>query len=241
MPTRTHTAEQAGAIVFDVALTAGTIRVTVEDRSAAEVTISTEQDRGPAAEMVRSATITERPGRLTIRVPDPAPVTVTGVQAAGGHRGVTSAGRSNIVFNGTVTAGAIAFGSGAVAIGGASVVVGAPVTVEVRLPLGSSLTARTVAAEVETAGELAAADVTTIAGSILVAAVIRPRLESTSGEVRIDRLTGDGSLKTISGHTRVHAAVECSLRASSISGDIRVSGARVDLDASSVSGRITTR
>lgn len=238
MPTRTHTAEQAGAIVFDVALTAGAIRVTVEDRPSAEVTVSTEQDSGPAADMVQAATFTERPGRLAVRVPD-APATISGgtVHVSRGGRTVISTGS---VFN----AGVLMFGSGVVVNGGAvvgGVVVGSPVTIDVRLPLGSTLVGKTTAADVETYGELAAADVETISGALSIDTVAQPRLRSTSGDIRIARLTGDGRLRTVSGDVRVHAAVECSLSAQSVSGDIRVSGARVDLDASSVSGRITTR
>lgn len=250
--TRTHTAAQTGPLTLDVELTAGTIRVTVEDRDRAEVTVTTAHDAGPTADAVRNASITERAGRLTVRLPKPTSVTQT-VRTSG--RGVSVMQIGGNVYGtvigavfGNIADGTINVSGGDVTVSGGRVSISAAVTVDVRLPLGSSLAADTTSADVETSGELHAADVRTVSGDIDTDAIRLPRLASTSGDITIGRFTGrdiakaHATVSTVSGDVRIHVVTtDSAVYARSVSGDIRITGERTSLDARTVSGRVTVR
>jgi hypothetical protein len=242
--TRTHTAAQAGPLTLDIELTAGMIRVTVEDRHRAEVTITTAQDTGPTAYAVRNATITDGAGHLTVRLPQHTDGGMTQTVHTSG-RGVTVIQSGGTVYGtvvGAIVTGGTFYSGRDVTITSGNVSIGAPITIDVRLPLGSSLTAGTTSADVETFGVLASAEVRTVSGDIRIDSTGPADLRSTSGDIRVAFTGTTARAKTVSGDIRVHALTpDATVHARSVSGDIRVTGTNVDLNARTVSGRVTTR
>jgi len=242
--TREHTAP-VGPVVFDVTTVAADVIVIVEDRPAALVTVTTPADSGPAADAVRATRFTDHPGRVSVRVQEP-----TGIVSTTGRGSAHIVSHGSVTINqvsGNAVVGAV-FGNfnvvnGGIVIGGNMVTSGAPITVEARLPRGSSLTCETTSADVETSGPLTDADVTTISGDIRIDTVRMPRLRTTSGDIRVAQLAGScAALKTVSGDIRITAEqAGASVSARSVSGDIRATGPDIDLDARTVSGRVTTR
>lgn len=227
-----YTATQPGPVTVDLALAAGIIRVHVDNNTHAQITICTTDADGPSADAVNNTHIHEQNGRIIAHVPGTRGVGVInsggGIFVAGDSMSVIQTGYGNAVYvNGVLVQG-----------GGAVVVGGAPIVLDAYLPVGSSLIASTTSADVETSGALDRARVETVSGDIRIGAVASPGLRTTSGGIEIDALSGDADVQTVSGDIRINATVPCYVRASSVSGDVRTSGARIDLDARSVSGRI---
>ena len=237
MPTsRSHTTAQLGPVLFEATTIAAHITVIAEDRPVALITVSTPQDSGPAADAVRYVSFEGGPGVVSVLLEEPANGRESTVVNRNG--GVTVIQTSSAI-HGTVI-GAV-FGSVNIINGG--MVIGAPISIEARLPLGSSLTCESTSGDVGTSGDLVDVDAVTVAGDIRIDAVQLPRLRSTSVDIRVSRLTGTQAIaETVSGDIRIHA--ECPgarVRATSVSGDIQAIGSDIDLDARTVSGRVTTR
>lgn len=230
-------AQRPGPVTLDVDLTAGDIRVHVEDRPHAEVIVSTRDDEGPSADAVHDTRISESGDRLTVRVPRTSGAGGVVIQGGRGVSSIVSTGGASFVQVGGVV-GDVWVNGVRISGGGAVVVGGSPIVVEARLPLGSSLAATSTSTDVEATGRLVAARVQSVSGDITLDAVDRPDLRTTSGDIEIAALHGDADLAAVSGDIRVHADVPCRVRANTVSGDVRVTGARVDLDARSVSGRV---
>lgn len=244
--TRKHTATQAGPVTVDIDLTAGAVRVVVEDREYAEVTAVTTDKEGPSAEAVNGMTVSERGDRLVVRVPDPGGTAGGVTQVTNTRGGVTVVQTAGAVYGtviGAVHGDVVHFGGGGMVISGgrgAIVVGGSPIFVEARLPRGSRLVARTSSADVNTFGLLAGASVTTMSGDVHLEAVGTVDINTMSGDVGVREYAGPGQIKTMSGDITVHAVAETSLRATSMSGSIRTAGKRLALDAQSMSGRVSS-
>ncbi|WP_030439850.1 DUF4097 family beta strand repeat-containing protein [Actinoplanes subtropicus] len=246
---REHTAP-AGPVVFDVTTVAADVIVIVEDRPAALVTVTTSADSGPAADAVRNARFADRPGGVSVRVQEPTGATgSTTVVNRYGRATITQvgivSGGSVIQVGGNIIGGDLNISGGGLVIGGNAAVTGsgAPIVIEARLPLRSSLTCQTTSGDLDTTGELVDAEVTTVSGDIRIGAARMPRLRSTSGDIRVAQLTGSRAVvKTVSGDIRITATQSgATVSARSVSGDIRATGPDIDLDARTVSGRVTTR
>ncbi|MFF5229994.1 DUF4097 family beta strand repeat-containing protein [Dactylosporangium sp. NPDC000521] len=236
MTSRTYTAREFGAVTLDVRVNVGSVRVIVEDREHAEVTLTGPDGNDSAARAVERATIDDHGDHLAVRVPNLESTTVRqhfgGVTQVVGHNAGIVVG---VVYGDVVSIGGMSGGTvvGGVVTGG----VGPLVDIVARLPLGSSLLAETVSASVDVSGALLRAVVETVSGAVHVDAVSAPDLSTVSGRITIDRLIGDGAVKTISGGITVAATDRCNLRAESVSGSIRVTGP-VALSAHTVSGRV---
>ena len=250
--TRTITADQPGTLTLDLALlTAGVITVTAEDdRERAEVVLTTADDEGTAADAINAATVHQDRAHLTVRLPDLGAdnVNSTVIQTGGSVSVIQTAG----VVRGNVTGLSIT-GSGDVFVNGRRIDVtggagtvhvstgSGPIRIEARVPLGSSLAARTQSADVITHGVLHAVTARTMSGDVQLDTVHDFTAKTMSGDVIVDRLTGDGQAKTMSGTVRVDApatgAIPATLSASSMSGDVRTSGA-IQVSARSMSGRV---
>ncbi|MEV0570217.1 hypothetical protein [Dactylosporangium sp. NPDC050588] len=229
---RTYTARECGAITLDVRINVGSVRVIVEDREHAEVTLTSPDGNEPGAHAVERTTIDDHGDHLAVRVPNLEPTTARqhfgGVTQVVGHNVgiVVGVVYGDVVSNGgTVVGGAVTGG------------VGPLVDIVARLPLGSSLLAETVSASVDVSGALLRAVVETVSGAVHVDTVSAPDLSTVSGRITINRLIGDGFAKTISGGIAVAATDRCNLRAESVSGSIRVTGP-IALSAHTVSGRV---
>ncbi|MFF5227325.1 DUF4097 family beta strand repeat-containing protein [Dactylosporangium sp. NPDC000521] len=229
---RTYTAREYGAITLDVRINVGSVRVIVEDREHAEVTLTSPDGNEPGAHAVERATIDDHGDHLAVRVPNLEPTTARqhfgGLTQVVGHNAGIVVG---VVYGDVVSIGGM---SGDAVVGGG---VGPLVDIVARLPLGSSLLAETVSASVDVSGALLRAVVETVSGAVHVDTVSAPDLSTVSGRITINRLIGDGFAKTISGGITVAATDRCNLRAESVSGSIRVTGP-IALSAHTVSGRV---
>ncbi len=246
MPTtRTLTATTPGPINLNASLGAFDLTVIAEKRAHAEVTVFTTDDEGPSADAVNAATLGETGDRLTVRFPQGAGgVTVVsgnshvqighgmvqmnhfgGVFVSGGNYGVISAGRG-VYVNGQRVQGA-AFNM-------------APVAVVARVPVGSSIDAATVSGSVGVSGALGRADIDSTSGSVELGEVRDADVRTVSGAIHVDRVTGRARLNSTSGSIDVTGPATALCSARSVSGSIRGAGG-IDLDASSVSGRVRNR
>jgi hypothetical protein len=118
-----------------------------------------------------------------------------------------------------------------------------PISIEAWLPLGSSLVCETTSGDVGTRGELINVVAVTVSGDIRIDAVRLPRLRTTSGGIRVAQLNGiQATARTVSGDIDIHTVTPgAAVHARSVSGDIRVTGPDIDLNARTVSGCVTTR
>ncbi|MET7424219.1 hypothetical protein [Dactylosporangium sp. NPDC005555] len=232
----TYTAREYGAVTLDVRVNVGSVRVIVEDREYAEVTLTSADGNDAGARAVERTTIDDHGDHLAVRVPNLEASTARqhfgGVTQVVGHNAGIVVG---VVYGDMVSFGSMSGGTvvGAVVTGG----VGPLVDIVARLPLGSSLLAETVSASVGTGGALLRAVVETVSGAVHLDTVAAPDLSTVSGRITIDRLIGDGFAKTISGGITVAATDRCHLHAESVSGSIRVTGP-IALSAHTVSGRV---
>ena len=180
---------------------------------------------------------------------------------------VITAGRRVSIVSGTVTGSVCRLG-GRILVDGVDVTAAAagpaakPARLAVRLPAGSSLTARTGAGQVTTRGELTHIDITstaadvdvdiagtlsarTISGDIRAATIdTTARLHATSGDIRVDAAAGPVTAETVSGDITCCVIETVTVDASSVSGDIDITatrGVRPDVRARPVSGRVRTR
>lgn len=96
------------------------------------------------------------------------------------------------------------------------------IRVEVRVPDDSSLAFRTASADVEAAGRFAEVSGKTASGDVRAVEAERVRVESASGDVRVDEVRGEARVK-------------------SSSGDVTIGRAYGPIDASVVSGDLTVR
>ncbi|GAA2517910.1 DUF4097 family beta strand repeat-containing protein [Pilimelia columellifera] len=231
-----HTSVHVGALTYDVDLPAGTIAVKVDpDADRTTVRVSTIDDIGQAADMVTGATFTETAGRLTVRLPKPPAVTHV-------NGGSISVIQNLGIVTGSVT-GVVIDRFGNVQAGGGTAIVGAvaPIVVEVTVPPGSGLVAAGQSCDVIAVGQLHTAWVNTMSGNVHLDAVFAPEVKSMSGDIRVGHLTGDGRFSTMSGDIHVNAAAPVNVRASSMSGDVTVTGPAATVHARSMSGRVRTR
>ena len=246
---KTHTGTHTGPITLNVRLTAGQIRVVAEDRDRAEIVVSTPDSSGPSAEAVTNTAITETGGHLEVRVPNPGGTGGAMIQTGGG--GVIVGSNYGVVVGGNmygsmmsgVTGGEM-WVNGQRVTGGGVVVGGSPIDVEVRVPRGSTVSAKTTSAAVTVTGEVNSIDAETMSGDVYASLVQVADVRTMSGDVEIAALSAEARIKTMSGDIEVTAdpasAALVPVRASSMSGDITARG-RVDLDGRSMSGRVRNR
>src|SRR5579863_10144677 len=134
--------------------------------------------------------------------------------------------------------------------------------VHVALPEGSSVEVTTASGDTEIIGGLAKASVTSASGSVTVAdevgelemktasgdvttATVRTSLtcHSASGNVRCDGAGTSTKIRTASGSVRLAVDVPSDISVRTVSGNVAVTVARgleVDVDATSISGRLTS-
>jgi putative adhesin len=242
MTEQTHLNRHPGPTAVRVRTTSADIRVTVGEVEAAEVRVSTADQDGPSAEAVRKTTFAESGGRLEVHVPEGDGGSFSSVSIGRSNYGPTvihTAGR-RINVGGIV--GAVISGDGVFISGDSGVTMisggSAPILVEVRLPAGSSLETRTISGDLDVTGELERAELDSTSGAIQLDLVRKLRAHSVSGAVDVRRLAGPARVSTVSGDIELHAVQSTRVTAESVSGGIRTTGARVELDAHSVSGRV---
>ncbi|TDB98709.1 hypothetical protein E1091_07480 [Micromonospora fluostatini] len=211
-----HRVRVCGPVALDVESASGGLLVRAQDGVQAEIVVKTDDDSGPSAEAVKGARFIESGQNIRVELP----------QVKGGMSGV------NIVIGSGVT-----MVNGRVVSGGYSSVGHSPIYIAALVPTNSSLRAKTTSGGVETQGELAHVNAHTMSGGIRIDSAASAQLQSMSGSVRLRDLRGDAQLKSMSGGIDVRASQPCRVDASTMSGDIEVSG-DVDLQASSMTGRV---
>ncbi len=112
-----------------------------------------------------------------------------------------------------------------------------PIIVTARVPEGSGLTARTVSGDVETRGHMASVQARSTSGDVTVDSADQVHAQTMSGDIDVEKLTATADLNSMSGDLSVRSGTGARVRASTMSGDIRV-GAGVELDGQSMSGRV---
>lgn len=210
-------------------------------RSHAELTISTADDTGPSADAVNQIDLAASGATLEARLTQPGPAVTTIIRTSGGVSsfssvniagGIVVAGGGTVMVNGRLVTGD---GDGATVITGSS-----PVTVTARVPQGSSVIAASVSGDIETRGQLAEVDAASTSGDVMIDEATLAQVRTVSGDIAVDHLTGTAHLTSTSGDVTVCGGPSTRARVRTVSGDVRGLGG-VDLEGSSVSGRVRSR
>ncbi|MGF1342791.1 DUF4097 family beta strand repeat-containing protein [Streptomyces flavovirens] len=257
MTVRAFVSESVGPVVLGLGLPAGSVHVEVVDGlPRAEVRLWTADSSGPAAEAVNAARFTERGQTIAVEVPEMPGNVMT--QSVRGNRITQTIG----TVHGSVT-GAVIINGRAVSGGSGGMATVSPIEAWISLPDRSSLAVVSTSADAvvdgevdrmefrSTSGSLRASGARTVFASTTSGDVALRRVEeritahSVSGDLAIDLYGGQGAeLSTTSGDVQVRASLTASgsLRATSVSGDVHVSGARnLHVSAHSISGDARTR
>ncbi|MFD4659668.1 DUF4097 family beta strand repeat-containing protein [Kitasatospora sp. NPDC058444] len=243
--TRTITAATTGATTVDLSLlgTGGRVDVqAVPGLATAEITISTTDDTGEAADAVTGADLHWDPrGALVARV--------QGQGTGGGTTTIITRPGHTITMQGIGTVygsvtGMVIDGDLTIVGGhGAALVQGpAPVVVTARVPEGSSVAVTTQSADLTTTGRLTAVAVTTQSGDLRVTTtntfVDQVTATTQSGGVSVGTAS-TVSARTMSGDVVLERAVNAEVH--TMSGDIRANWLGAGADLQTMSGDIRAR
>jgi hypothetical protein len=251
--TRTIRAEQPGPVLVKSKTQSLDLNVIVEPgREYGEIIITTSDDKGPSADIVKTARLHASGNQISIEV-DESAGGVTVVQTGRGGFSSISVGRNYGVVAGSVVGGMVMSGgrmvvgngvtivNGRVVSGNATVIeAGSPVTVTAYVPAGSSISASSQSGDVETSGRLAQVAFSAQSGDAHLDEVHNANVNTQSGDIEIADLTGTGLLNSMSGDINVHGGPSASATARTMSGDVRGAGG-LNLDGSSMSGRVRNR
>lgn len=112
------------------------------------------------------------------------------------------------------------------------------IDVIVRVPIGSSVNAKSASAPIRLHGEYDQASATTASGSIVLEKAAEASVNTASGDVHVIECTGFAKGNTVSGDLQLDY-VGGDIKAKSVSGDVRIGYAGQSVHAGSVSGDIT--
>ncbi|MFG3398584.1 DUF4097 family beta strand repeat-containing protein [Streptomyces parvus] len=247
MPVRTLTAARPGPVLIDAQLlgAAGTITVrTAHDRTTAEITLRTADETGPLADAVANARLDTDGTALTAHVQAAGRAGTnqgSGIVVGGNRYGVVQNVRNNYGSMIAVSGGDLNIGPGGLTFNPQSQPVPSGSTIEILalVPEGSSLTARTQAADVTAYATLATVQVTTGSGNITAAHTTDitatsqagdihlgrtdvARATTQAGDVTVDDFGGTAHLKSVSGDLRLHAAAGGDVTANTVAGDVTI-------------------
>ncbi|GAA2984596.1 hypothetical protein GCM10010519_18810 [Streptomyces lactacystinicus] len=248
--TRTITAATTGATTVDLSLLGihGQVDVqAVPGLATAEITISTTDDTGEAADAVTGADLFWDPrGALVARVQGQGTGGGTTTIVTRSGRTITMQGVGTVygsvtgmVIDGdlTIVGGRVVGGRGATLVQGS-----APVVVTARVPEGSSVIGRTQSADLTTTGRLTAVAATTQSGDLRVTTahtfVDQVTVTTQSGDVSVGTAS-TVSVRTQSGDVVLERAVTAEVH--TMSGDIRASWLGASADLQTMSGDIRAR
>lgn len=249
MTERAFESTASGPVVLGLSLPVGSVRVQVVDKlKSARVTLRTDDDTGPAADALRRARSTQTGQALSIEVPE----MPGNVMTQSGSRFMQS------TVYGSATGMTIV--NGRVISGGGNVVTVSLVEATVILPPHSSLAVVSQSAGASVIGYVDRLEFRSVSGDLNADGVRELRANTTSGDIRASHVAGqvaaqsvsgdidvdlyggrDAMLGSTSGDIRMQATGDASgsVRCNSVSGDVRVSGARhLRVSASTVSGRV---
>lgn len=218
-PTRTI-AHPGGPVHFALDVSAAEVEILVEDCKHAEVTLTPiggSSDEHTADLIARTAS-TSSGSRFAVDVPRAAGVGSTVISRNGGATCVvTGSGGTIIQSSGNVTIinGQVVSGHGVTVIQG-----GSGIRVTARLPIGSSLSIDTAAADVVTHGHLESIRFRATSGSLNADSTLDLDAEVSSGDIRVNRADAVEASAS-SGDVTIGATRQVRVTASS--GSIRVS------------------
>jgi hypothetical protein len=220
MTTVEHTGRQTGPVTLHINTQSADVEVVADPNvSGTWIELSTPDQSGPSVDAIRTADFRDYGNEIHLKLTE------------GRSGGGVQFGNGNLQFN--------SFGN----VGGMTIVNGVVMG-------GVSMGRITVRAIVETGSQV---DVHTMSGDVTTKNVTGVRAQTMSGDIEANGITGSSQLKSMSGDIRVTGgAVHSGSRdlarsgsagphvtASTMSGD--VTGDGVDLDASSMSGRVRRR
>jgi DUF4097 and DUF4098 domain-containing protein YvlB len=247
--TRTVQAAQAGPVDLTAELGPIDLDVTVDpDVEYGHVTVTTDADTGPAADLVNSAVIEAQGRSLRVGLPRGSG-TVNNVihgsvvQVSGVRGGV------NIVSGRDVTIGGmnIQVGNGGVLIdgdgysvfqGGGRTTVGPRVSVSAVLPAGSNVRFASASGDLRTSGELGHVNVSTAAGDVWIDPVRTAEVSTAAGDVRIGHVAGSARIRTATGDVEVFGADGAEVHVRTATGDVTY-GSNLRCTARTVTGDVT--
>lgn len=237
--TRTVRAQSAGPVQLRTKTASLSVRVIqVPGLEFGEVTVSTDDDSGASAEIVRKATVEATGARLNVEVNEGSGG-VTVINSGSGH---TVMSMGNVAGGIIVAGGSISMVGGRIVSGQGITVVepGSPITIVARVPAGSSVNSSTRGGGLETTGGLADVSFSSQSGDADLLTVTNANIGTMSGDINISNLTGRAMLKSMSGDITVHGGPGAYAQASSMSGNVTSSGG-LEMDGSSMSGRVRNR
>ncbi|MGW7354220.1 DUF4097 family beta strand repeat-containing protein [Streptomyces sp. NPDC054784] len=254
MTERAFVSATSGPIVLGLSLPVGSVRVQVLDNvTTARVVLRTDDATGPAADAITCARSTQNGQAFAIEVPEmPDNVSVLGGR---GNRVVQNFGS----LHGSVTGMTVI--NGRVVSGGMHAMpTVSMIKATVFLPPHSSLAVVSQSTDATVYGGLDRMEFRSVSGDLDADGVRELRADTTSGDIRADRVTEEINAQTVSGDIAVglydgrRAALGTTsgditvqatngadghVSARSVSGDVRVFGARhLNVNAHTVSGRV---
>ncbi|CAM5583018.1 hypothetical protein SCALM49S_10330 [Streptomyces californicus] len=244
MPVRTLTATRPGPVLVDAQLLGamGTITVrTAHDRTTAQITLRTADETGPLADSVANARLDADGTALTAHVQAVGRAGTnqgSGVVAGGTRYAVVQNVSNNCGSMIAVSGGDLNIGPGGLTFNPRSQS-GSTIEILALVPEGSSLTARTQAADVTAYATLATVQVETESGNITAAHTTDvtattqggdihlgrtdvARATTQAGDVTVDDFGGTAHLKGVSGDLRLHAAAGGDVIANTVAGDVTI-------------------
>ncbi|GHC65499.1 DUF4097 family beta strand repeat-containing protein [Streptomyces cinnamoneus] len=257
MTERVFDSATSGPIVLGISLPVGSIRVRVIDNlTTARLVLRTDDPTGPAADAVNRARSTQDGQAFGIEVPE-----MPGNVMVQSHRGNRIVQTFGTVY-GSMTGVTII--NGRVVSGGTNAMQPvSPIEATVFLPPNSSIAIVSQSADAAVFGYVDRMEFRSISGGLDAKGARELRSNTTSGDIRVGRVTeqiaaqsvsGDievvlydgrgATLSTTSGDITVQATNDADghVSANSVSGDVRISGARhLNVSANTVSGRVRNR
>ena len=229
-----------GPVRIDSDLTAGDITIISEART------NTQIEADPDA-----ITVTEHGQTISVRAKGGSGHGGGTIITGGRGVSVVSTGSGTIITGDCVTVNGVMIGTGVSQVnyfggGGASHISfgGSAPVVTVRVPIGSTIQAKSRSGDINTDGPIDDVRATSISGSIRVAHTNHATISTTSGDIDIENLAGDASAQSVSGDVTIHSTASGRVTAQTVSGDVTITkdpGVDVDADTRSVSGRSRVR
>jgi hypothetical protein len=237
--TRTLTHPNPGPVYLHASSRAANINVTVGGVDFATVTIATDDTTGPAHDAVQAATMTADRANLAAHVTDPDSGTgsITGV-TINGRGGVFIGGHNYGAAPGPISVQQVngrTWVNGVEVTGESQDSQPAPITITVRLPVGSSLNVRTISGRIEQTGFAASANASSTSGAIVIDRASTVEAEAVSGRIGIGHAA---SVIARSTSGRVSIGTVGAVTATTVSGRIAVDDTNGRAVLRTVSGRI---
>ncbi|MFF7365419.1 hypothetical protein [Streptomyces sp. NPDC008125] len=195
---KTHVMSTDGAVVLDLSVSHGTVRVAVDSQTRyGRVRVHTTATEGPVADAVNGTRFTASGNALSVSVPDDQAGTGSVMQFGGStfrfHGGVINTGSMTgvVITDGDVWVGGqrVVAGGRVVAEQGTTVGAGTgTVTVDVILPAASSLTVMTKNAETTVRGDLETIRFEARSGSLEAGGVKVLDADTHNGSIMVDRV-----------------------------------------------------